>query len=242
MHNYSLTVSYDGTAYLGWQDNHQAQTIEEKLKKALATVLRKKILLQAGSRTDRGVHALAQVVNFKAQIEINTDKLGYRLNQLLPKDIRVLSVDKKPDSFHPSVDAKAKSYIYYIDQGKIQMPHYRRYSWHICDTLDINAMQDAGSMCIGKHDFSSFSNQTYSDPYRTIHEMSITIQNNLVILHIRANAFLYKMVRIMTGTLVHIGLGKIPVASIQDIIQKKQRKCAKITAPAHGLFLQKIFY
>lgn len=246
MKNIRLTIAYDGGPYLGWQDNGMGPSIEGELKKILNKILQKNIVLQAASRTDRGVHARGQVINFFVENDLSLEKLVKALNSLLPKSIVVIDSAYMPLSFHPTLDQTHKEYCYYICFGKYQLPEYRNYSWH-CQGIDLNKMNEAAKYFIGEHDFTSFCNQKNNESYlnhiRTIYKIKIEpMQSNRVCILIDGNQFLYKMVRNIVGTLVYVGIGKLFSKDISSILEKKKRSFAGITAPSHGLFLEKIYY
>lgn len=241
--NYQLILAYSGKHYFGWQKTNTGPSIEQTLETAIETVLQQKISLQAASRTDRGVHALGQVVHFFADISIPLSKLQYRLNKLLPDDIRILEIQKKPKKFHPSVDAIAKMYTYYIDNQTHPNPFYKDTSFHVHEPLDIDAMSEGANHCIGHQDFRSFTNGHELDSYRTIFSICIKPYDlSLIKIDILGDRFLYKMVRNLIGCLVYVGCAKISPSDVKKILENKQRKKKAVTAPAQGLFLSKVIY
>lgn len=245
--NTLLIIAYDGTDFLGWQSSIKGQTIEGELKKALERILQEKISLQAASRTDAGVHAEGQVVNFQTKKQI-TDflKFKYSLNQMLPKTIRVLSARLAPLTFHPTVDAKSKEYHYSLTQGEIENPFDRYFAWHIFQPLNIDRMKKGAKLFLGSHDFSAFENtcnDKSKDPLCTLYSFKIQEMSTGVIqLILHGNRFLYKMARNLVGTVVDIGLRKLPLEEGAQLLEKKQRKNGGITAPAKGLTLKKVHY
>lgn len=248
MKNFRLLIAYDGTKYLGWQHTQEGPSIEAELQSTLQKILQHPINLQASSRTDAGVHATSQVVNFLSTKEsIDTDKLVLSLNALLPKDIVALEAKEMPPRFHPTLDCKGKEYCYYICYGKTQLPYYRLYSWHVHASLNIEKMIQASQYLMGEKDFSSFCNfrkQLHYDHHiRRIDNIVIErIESERLCIRITGNHFLYKMVRNMVGTLVYVGIGKIGIDEIPAILDSHDRTRAGVTAPAHGLFLNRIFY
>ncbi len=245
MKNIALTISYKGLRYLGFQKTKEGPSIEEELEKALLQVLQEKSILQAASRTDKGVNAKAQIINFFTEKDIDLKKLLFALNHFLPEDIRVHSAKEKPLSFHPTLHAKAKEYHYFIFLGPAPLPFYSQCSWLLPFSIDINAMKEASQKLIGFHDFSGFANKKGSKKKETEKEMfeaSVIKKSNLLTIKLKADSFLYKMARNIVGTLVYIGRAKMPVAAIDEILTKKDRSLAGITAPANGLFLHKIYY
>ncbi|MBA3238324.1 MAG: tRNA pseudouridine(38-40) synthase TruA [Parachlamydiaceae bacterium] len=245
--NIKLLIAYDGSSFDGWQRGSEGKTIEEILEKALGTICQHPIVLQAASRTDAGVHATGQVINFITDHDFSLNKLIYRLSQLLPKAIAILHAEVASENFHPTLDAIAKEYRYFVCTGRAQLPQHRIYSWHIPQTLNLQAIKEAASMLCGKFDFSSFCNKKENlcqlDTVREI--FSIEIQemcDERLCFVIKGNNFLYRMVRTIVGTLIDIGRGKISKDSIPEILRACDRKRAGICAPAHGLFLHHVFY
>lgn len=250
MSNIRLTVAYDGTHYLGWQKTPNGPTIEEALESALTTILRKRVALQAASRTDAGVHAAGQVVNFIVDETIDPltlERWKGSLNGLLPRDIAVLAVELAPDDFHPTLQCTGKEYRYHLCTTPAQLPHLRLYSWHYPYQLDIAAMKRASRYFVGEKDFAAFCNEkkncTYDNYVRRIDSIAIVESDaGRLRIDITGNHFLYKMVRNIVGTLVYVGCGKIDESDVPTIIESGDRTQAGITAPNHGLFLQKVMY
>ncbi|MGE5196497.1 MAG: tRNA pseudouridine(38-40) synthase TruA [Anaerolineae bacterium] len=246
-HNIKCLIAYEGTHYLGWQKTRAGPSVEESLEKVLAQVLQESLSLQAASRTDRGVHAEGQVINFFSHKDkIDLQRLKKSINALLPDDIRLLQADIASETFHPSLDSIGKEYHYQICHSPIQMPIHRRFSWHVPFPLDIDAMRKGFDVLQGCHDFSAFCNERTlwkGDCIRNINTMTIaSLENGRIQISIIGTHFVYKMVRNLVGTLIYIGLGKIPLHTLPHILASKDRKLAGVTAPAHGLFLKKVFY
>lgn len=247
MRNIKLVIAYDGKNYLGWQKTPTGPSIENALQLALEQILQENVALQAASRTDAGVHARGQVVNFISANPILLSKLHTSLNSLLPDDIVVLSVQQAADAFHPTLDCTAKEYHYALCFGPIQFPQDRLYSWHYPYLLDINAMRDAAKHLVGEHDFRSFcnfkKNEVYENWMRIITEISIDeISPNHLQIKVIGNSFLYKMVRNIVGTLAQTGRGLLKPDDMPAILQGQNRVLAGVTAPAHGLCLYQVFY
>lgn len=242
--NIKLTLAYDGSAYFGWQKTAMGPSIEEELEKAFKQLLDEKIILQAASRTDRGVHARGQVVNFFTE-QANFDQLHFRLNDILPADIRILSLSEAESSFHPTLDVIEKTYSYAISTTDFQNPFCRSYAWHVFHPLDISLMKEAALHIEGMHDFQGFTNRkcTYKDSIRTVNKIEFFEHSKEdLTLQITGNHFMYKMVRNIVGTLVFIGCKKLPICVIHEVLNNKKRALAGITSPAHGLTLMKIKY
>nr|Q6MDE3.1 RecName: Full=tRNA pseudouridine synthase A 2; AltName: Full=tRNA pseudouridine(38-40) synthase; AltName: Full=tRNA pseudouridylate synthase I 2; AltName: Full=tRNA-uridine isomerase I 2 [Candidatus Protochlamydia amoebophila UWE25] len=248
MQNIKLKIAYDGQAYFGWQKTPAGPSVEKTLQNSLEQILQHTISLQAASRTDKGVHARGQIVNFLTTKSItDLQKFILSLNSLLPTDLRILSAEKMPSTFHPTLNCVAKEYCYYICYDFVQLPEYRPYSWHCPFPLMLGKMTQAISVLIGEHDFSAFcnfkKNVNYTDYIRRVQAIHLEVLNHKrLCIRIKGNHFLYKMVRNIVGTLIYIGKGKLMVEDIPSILQSQDRKMAGVTAPAHGLFLQTVLY
>lgn len=241
-YNIKLLIAYDGTHYKGWQ-----HSIEAALKERLEKIFQHPIKLQAASRTDAGVHAYGQVANFYTNKLLDLQRLKCSLNQLMPKDIVIREIELAPENFHPTLDAIGKEYRYYICNSSFQLPHHRFYSWHVYQELDFDSILKGTQIFGGEHDFSSFcnegSNSAYEHYIRKIDSLEmVKIEKNRYCFIIKGNNFLYKMVRNIVGTLIDVGRKKIPWQSISQILEEKNRIYAGVSAPAHGLFLQEVFY
>jgi len=222
-------------------------SIEGTFKIAIRKATDERVSLQAASRTDAGVHARMQVINFSLTKRRSLAQLREAIAENLPDTISLIKVDYANEQFHPTLDCNLKEYRYYLCLGTVQSPQYRRYSWHIHKKLDIEMMQYAANTLVGQHDFSSFCNVKKNDPYEnticTIEKISIEAKSgNRLIISIHGQRFLYKMVRNIVGTLVDIGKGKISASEIKTILESKDRTKAGVSAPAHGLFLHSLYY
>ena len=236
-----LTVAYDGTGYRGWQKTKEGASIEGELQASLEQILQQKISLNAAGRTDRGVHALGQVVSFEAS---RLPSL-ISLNQLLPPDIAILSVEEVPQNFHATLSAKSKTYRYELTHATYQIPQRRFFEWHYPHRLDAERMFQAAKMLTGKRDFKSLTNQkkgeTYATTVRTVESITVeTMPEGQVILTFKGENFLYKMVRNLVGLIVYVGAGKIDLKDIAPILEAKDRRLAAMSAPAHGLTLMRV--
>lgn len=236
MKNLKLTIAYEGTSFLGWQKTRMGPSIEEELEKTLSQILQHPVNLQAASRTDAGVHAEGQVVNFFTDSALELPRLQKSLNGLLPKDISVLHIEQEKEDFHPTLDCTAKEYHYHFCLGSTQLPFRRRFSWHYSYPVDLEAMRCEAKALVGKHDFSAFTNEKEEDCVREIFDIEIFPDTIRVV----GNRFLYKMVRNIVGTLIYIGSCKL--ANLAEIIESKDRTRAGMTAPAHGLILKRVIY
>lgn len=240
--NIKLLLTYEGTRYLGWQKTKTGHSIEEEVEKALSQILQHPVKLQAASRTDAGVHAEGQVVNFFTDKEIPLKKLQKSLNRLLPKDISVLEIEEMPPHFHPTLNCKSKEYVYTVCLSQSQLPFYRLFSWHFPYRVDVQKMQESSKLFVGRHDFSAFTNEKKDDNIREIYVLEVIPLEKRLKIRVAGNNFLYKMVRNIVGTLIYTGCGKLKMEDLPSILQEKDRKQAGVTAPAHGLCLKKIFY
>ncbi len=237
--NYKLRLMYEGTHYAGWQRQNNAKTIQGELEKALHVILREPVSLTGVSRTDAGVHAADFTANFHSGNSYDTYKICRGVNALLPPDIRLKEASLCDENFSSRFDAIKKTYIYRIDCSPYGNPFYRNFAWHNPSVLDVEAMQKAASFFLGSHDFSGFMAQGGSAKTftREIMESVITRQGDLLEFKITGNGFLYNMVRIIAGTLVWVGKGKIKAENLPAIIASKDRTQAGMTAPAKGLML-----
>jgi tRNA pseudouridine38-40 synthase len=224
-----LTVSYLGTSYFGWQKTKSGPSIQEEIEKACSRILQETVTCEAASRTDRGVHARGQIIQFYTSKEIVPERLQRGLNAVLPPDIRVLNAE--PLEFHPTLDALRKTYHYDLCLGPTQDPFYRHLSWHYPYKIDETAMQQAANALIGTRDFSAFTTKSQKNPVCTLFNIElIPLGKERLRIALTGNRFLYKMARIIAGTLANIGSGKITEQAIG------------VTAPSHGLTLYKVYY
>jgi len=240
--NIKLILAYEGTLYLGWQKTISGPSIEEELEKAVSQILQQPVSLQAASRTDAGVHAEGQVVNFFTEKEMPLDKLQKGLNSILPNDISVLQIEEAPESFHPTLQNCGKEYHYSVCLGPTQLPFYRNFSWHFSYPVNIEEMKKAALHLIGRHDFSAFTNEKQENNIREIFGIEIEEFVSRLKIRVSGNNFLYKMVRNIVGTLLYVGCGKLSAEEIPAILNSKDRTLAGVTAPALGLVLKEVFY
>jgi tRNA pseudouridine38-40 synthase len=239
-------IAYFGAPYLGWQKTKMGPSIEETLEKTLQKILQQQVVLQAASRTDAGVHAEGQVVNFFLNKPICLRRLKHSLNGLLPKEISVVSAEVMKEDFHPTLDCVKKEYWYHICNEAIQSPFFRETSWHFPFPIDLEQMQKGAEHLLGSHDFSAFCNERQLWDRNTICLMEkieiLPIEQNRFCISMIADHFLYKMARNIAGTLAYVGCGKISADAIPSILNSQDRTQSGITAPAHGLKLKRIFY
>ncbi len=244
MSRYLLTVSYDGTAYAGWQRQKNGTAVQEKLEDAMQSALRVRTPVTGASRTDAGVHALGQRAHFDAETSIPADKFPFVLNRFLPYDIRVLGCEIVPDDFHARFCTKDKTYTYRIHNAVHASALYRNLTAHIPVPLDAGRMHEAAQTLVGTHDFAAFAaaGGSAKTTVRTIEEISVSRAGEEITLVVRGNAFLYNMVRIIAGTLIYIGQGKLPPECLREALDTGSRLALGITAPAQGLELTHISY
>ncbi|HYE81820.1 MAG TPA: tRNA pseudouridine(38-40) synthase TruA [Clostridia bacterium] len=246
MRNIKLIIEYDGTNYCGWQVQENGPSVQAEIEKALKVITGENIRINGSGRTDAGVHARGQVANFTAISSIPQEKFAYALNSLLPRDIVIKDSAEVPMDFHARYSAVGKKYSYLIINSKFPSALLRNYAYHInyCERLDIDRIEKAAEAFIGTYDFSGFmsTGSKIADTVRTIFELSVEKEKDLIRFNYKGNGFLYNMVRIITGTLLYVGIGRIDPESIRDIILSKNRDRAGITVPACGLYLEEVYY
>lgn len=245
MANYKLTFCYDGTRYRGWQNqNNVTNTIQHKMEMVLSDILHEPTSLQASGRTDAGVHAHMQVANFHSSQDLETDKILSQLRHQFPQDIGALILEKVPDSFHARLNCTGKTYRYYLWNSEDPCVFQRRYRTLLTEPLDLVSMQNAATLFLGTHDFSAFTssrNKKHSS-VRTIREITIRKEGPEIIMEYSADGFLYNMVRILTGSLIEVGLGEKTKEDLIDALESGIRADAGFTAPPQGLFLWNVEY
>ncbi len=243
MRNIRLLIAYDGGPYFGWQKTTTGPSIQQELEGALLRILGEPHSAEAASRTDRGVHAQGQSVQFLTAHSIDLGRLKLGLNGVLPREISIQAIDEMPLDFHPTLDNSGKEYRYFLCNRAVQSPIHRRYSWHQHQPLDCQAMEKAAEQLLGTRDFAALSNESTDDSVRTVKKLSIVpMEDRRYRIEILGDNFLYKMARNLTGMLVAAGLGKLIPSDIPSILTTRDRKRAPVTAPAHGLFLWEVFY
>lgn len=242
--NLLLKLQYDGTAYHGYQIQPEAITVQKAVEDALSHITNEEIHINGCSRTDAGVHAVEYACSFITSFPIPAERLPIVLNNKLPSDIKALSCVVVDNEFHARFDTKSKTYRYRINCLENPEVFSRNYEWQLKRKLDISAMQQACSYFIGEKDFTSFmtSGNNVKSAVRCIYSLEVTEKDGIAEIYIRANGYLYNMVRIITGTLVEVGLGRILPPDIDDIINARNREKAGPTAPPQGLALYKVEY
>lgn len=236
-----LTVAYDGTDYCGFQVQPNAPTIEGELNKHLSALFNEDIKVIGASRTDAGVHALCNVAVFDTESRMPGEKVSYALNQRLPEDIRIQKSEEVAADFHPRHCDSEKTYEYRITRGEFPVPTKRLYSYFTYHNPDVSLMQKAAGYLVGEHDFKSFCSikAEVESTVRTIYQLDVEEQGTDIVIRVCGNGFLYNMVRIIAGTLMEVGKGKILPENMPEILAACDREAAGPTAPAHGLMLVK---
>ena len=241
-----LTISYDGTSYSGWQKqkNEALKTVQGEFDKACTKLFGTEIESIGASRTDAGVHALGQRTVIDIETSIPTEKIPLALNAFLPDDIVATDAVEVDNDFNPRFEALEKTYEYRIYNKKFKNPVYRNYSEHVREELDVDKMNEAAKAFIGEHDFKGFcsSGNSSKTTVREIYDMTVNAEGDFIVIRVRGNAFLYNMVRIIAGTLIYVGNGKINPENMGEIIASKDRTKAGKTAGPAGLTLVKILY
>ena len=245
MRNIKLVIEYDGKDFNGWQKQPTKLNIQGEIEKAIKQITGEEVDLTASGRTDAGVHALGQVANFKTNSNIPIEKIPIALNSNLKKSIVIKSAEEVEERFHSRLNCKRKTYRYVINNSKYGTAIYRNLETHIPMKLDIQKMKEAVKSFEGEHDFKAFkaSGTSSKSSVRTIYKADvIDAGNERIYIELTGNGFLYNMVRIISGTLVEVGLGKIEPADIKEIIESRKRENAGKTLPPQGLYLLNVEY
>ena len=230
---------------IGWQKQPNKLNIQGNIEQAIKNVTGEEVELFASGRTDAGVHSFGQVANFKTESLIPIEKIPIALNTNLKKSIRIIKAEEVDERFHSRLSCKKKTYRYVINNSSCESAIYRNLETYIPTKLDVSKMKEAAKYFEGEHDFKAFkaSGTSSKSSVRTIYKLEILEkENNRIYIEVTGNGFLYNMVRIISGTLVEVGLGKIKQEEIREIIDSKDRSRAGKTLPAHGLFLLNVEY
>ena len=243
MRNILILIEYDGTNYNGWQRQPNAASVQEEIEKAIYKITKKQTDIYGSGRTDAKVHALGQVANFHTDSTIPTEKFAVALNTNLPDDIVILNSIEVPEEFHSRYSAKVKTYRYRVLNTPVRRPIERNYAYHVREDLDLDIIKTMAKLLIGEHDFKAFSSSGSSvkTTIRTIYDIKITKENDIIEFEFTGNGFLYNMVRIIVGTLIELGK-KSTRYDIQKALMTGDRGFAGPTAPPQGLFLKKVSY
>lgn len=258
MKNYKMTIAYDGSGYYGYQRQPRHMTIQEVLERTLSKLFKMQIKINGSGRTDTGVHALGQVINFTSELSVPLDKLPFAINNLLPPDIRVCAVEHAAAEFHARYSARGKHYRYKILQTKQINPFMQRYMWQLEQPLDLEAMQRATMLIRGEHDFTTFrsTGSIQGSAVRHVNAADWQLKDladsgfgiesdvcgQVYAFDIYGNGFLYHMVRNLVGTIAQVGMGKMSVSEFEVLFNNKRRVNKCITAPPQGLYLVRVEY
>jgi len=244
MRNLKLLLEYDGTNFNGWQKQKDKRTVQQELENALSAILKETVNVTGSGRTDAGVHALGQVANFKTIKTIKPKELLFAINTMLPPDIVVTNVEEVDEEFNARNSAKKKHYRYVINNDKFPSALNYNREYHFKYFLDTEAMELAANDLVGSHNFKAFcaSGSTVKDYIREIYSVNVTRLGNRVVIDIIGNGFLYNMVRIIVGTLLDIGSGKLDICTIKNMIETGERALGGRTAGPEGLYLVNVEY
>jgi len=245
LRNIKVTIEYDGTNYHGFQrQTADLPTIQQVLEATLAKLTQHPVTVIGAGRTDAGVHAKGQVINFTTGCRIPGDRIVLALNSLLPDDIVAQQAEEVDMSFHAQFSAKSKVYRYHIFNSRVPSAFHRLYSYHVPQELDIDKMREAAGYIIGRHDFSAFraAGSKAKTSMRNVYRLDIEHVPPHIYLTIEADGFLYNMVRIITGTLLYVGKGKLTPRDIRKFIEAGRREDAGPTVPPQGLCLMQVKY
>lgn len=239
-----LTLSYDGTNYCGWQVQPNGITVQEELEKAVKSVTGETVRVTGSGRTDAGVHAQGQVAHFDTESTVPSEKFYRALNVYLPSDIRVEKSESVPDDFHACTTAKKKTYSYTFYLSETELPLKDRYAVKLDKLPDLALMKECAKLFVGEHDFKGFcaTGSGAKTSVRTIYDLSIEQVDKTVTFTVTGNGFLYNMVRIMVGTLLEVGTGKIDKQTVERMLVTGERKLGGKTLPAKGLCLISVEY
>ncbi|MFR1707419.1 MAG: tRNA pseudouridine(38-40) synthase TruA [Clostridium sp.] len=245
MRNLRMVIEYDGTRYRGWQKQKEnVATIQEKIEKVLSKMANEEVQVIGCGRTDTGVHAENYIANFHTNSTFtNEDILNY-LYEFLPEDIVVKSVTDVHERFHARYNAKAKTYVYTINNGKYRDVFNRKFTYHTDEELNLNSMMAAADILVGTHDFKSFTSlkSDNKSTVRTINYIDITKKEHIIKIEVNGDGFLLNMVRIIVGTLLEVGKGELKPSDVAKILEAKERAQAGPMAQAKGLCLKEVEY
>ncbi|MDR7871579.1 MAG: tRNA pseudouridine(38-40) synthase TruA [Tissierellaceae bacterium] len=244
MRNIKLLIEYDGTSYSGWQSQDNAFGIQEVIENAIEKTTGERVKLVASGRTDAKVHAKGQVANFYTNCTIPGKRFKLALNMNLPDDIIIIDSEEVDIDFHSRFSSTKKRYRYIIYNGRMPSPLYRNLSYHVGRTLNIEEMRNAIEYFIGEKDFKSFMGRkaVVHTTVRELYSMEIIENGEFIEIVVVGKSFLKNMIRIIVGTLVFVGIGRIKSKDVEKIIEGKDRRLAGPTAPPQGLYLEKVYY
>lgn len=244
MRNIKLITEYDGTSFFGWQKQPNARTVQETLENAILDLTGKACNLTGSSRTDTGVHALAHVSNFHTDSKIPAEKFAFAINTRLPQDVVVKASYEVPEEFHARFDTSGKRYRYLIYNSRHASALQRNRAYFVFNPLEIEKMNQACKYLVGEHDFRAFmaTGGSAKTTIRTMYKAEVFETGENIAFEIEGNGFLYNMVRIMAGTLVEVGMGRLEPEIIKDMLEGKDRRKGGRTAPPQGLYLMEVNY
>ena len=244
MRNIKVILEYDGSSYYGWQRQPRHPTVQELVEDGLYRLFKDRIKVRAAGRTDAGVHAEGQVINFLTSSSIPASAIRPALNSYLPADVKVKKAQEVRLNFHAQKSASSRLYRYIIYNHPFPSPFYRNFSWHVPFSLQVENMREGSRHLVGRHDFSSFFTQgsPVCSPVREIKKVVFFVKGRLIVIYVRANSFLYRMVRNIIGTLVQVGRGSLSPAEVKKILDARDRAAGGPTAPPQGLCLVRVRY
>ncbi len=244
MRNIKLIIEYKGTEYAGFQKQPNQPTIQQFLEQTLSQILQEEIAITGAGRTDAGVHAKGQVANFLMASDMDCGRLRWSANSLLPRDIIIKEAAEVSQIFHARRDAISREYKYLVLNRDYPSPFWNDFSYFFRQRLDIEIVQEASQILVGKHDFSSFcvAESRPEECVRDMQEIRVSKKNDLIHFDFKANAFLHNMVRTIVGTLIQVGIGELEPKQMFQILEAKDRTKAGPTAPAQGLTLIRVNY
>ena len=244
MRNIKLTIEYDGKEFNGWQKQPNKLNIQGEIERAIEEITGEQVDLYGSGRTDAGVHSLGQVANFKTNSKLPIEKVAIAINSKLKKSIRIKKAEEVSENFHSRYNCHKKKYRYIINNSSHGSAIYRGLEYHVSQKLNVEEMKKAIKFFEGEHDFKAFksSGTSSKSSVRTIYNAELKQNGERIIIELTGNGFLYNMVRIISGTLLEVGLGNIKAEDIPNIIESKDRKMAGKTLPPHGLYLVEVMY
>ena len=244
MRNIKLTIEYDGTEYVGWQRQESGRTVQAEIERALEAITGERTIVNGSGRTDSGVHALGQTASFRTGSALSLTQIHKGLNSLLPHDIAILRAEEADPAFHAQHSAKKKTYVYRILNRPERSAMLRERVWHVHVPLDIEKMNEAAHALVGEHDFRAFAHAgiTVRSTVRTVFVSKVSKKGDVIEFTIEADGFLKRMVRLIAGTLVEVGKGRITPAGFSAILARSEKTKHVHAAPARGLYLKEVRY
>lgn len=244
MRNLKFTVEYNGSDFFGWQKQKGRRTVQGELERCFFELTKERVDFEGSGRTDKGVHALGQVASVKCENSIPLKNIKTAFNNLLPEDIRILKVEKVEENFHARFSSKRKTYVYVVQTGGVRSAIYSKILGYYPYEVDFEKMRETAKLLVGKHDFKAFcsADTSVQNFEREIYDIRLSKVGRKIKFEICGNGFLYNMVRIIVGTLLDIGRGKLDENCIQVAFSSKERKYLGKTMEPNGLYLKKVEY